>query len=153
MSNTARSIGEWNPLMTTLLVWAISCAQRVASSSASGGALREAKKATKGLSKSSVFPDKSIKKAQATASTYPAPRSWLPVKRISNTDSPRRRYIAHTEPIGGKDIHQTRTSDCASSCYSKRPSFDMEDYDNKMSTNMYGIETEVVSRNKDKQNF
>ena len=29
----------------------------------------------------------------------------------------------------------------------------MEDYDNKMSTNMYGIATEVVSRNKDKQNF
>ena len=32
MSNTARSIGEWNPLMTTLLVWAISCTQQVASS-------------------------------------------------------------------------------------------------------------------------
>ena len=40
MSNTARSIGEWNPLMTTLLVWAISYTQQVASSGASGGALR-----------------------------------------------------------------------------------------------------------------
>ena len=29
----------------------------------------------------------------------------------------------------------------------------MEDYDNKMSTNMYGIATEVVSRNKDKKIF
>ena len=29
----------------------------------------------------------------------------------------------------------------------------MEDYDNKMSTNMCGSTTEVVSRNKDKQNF
>ena len=29
----------------------------------------------------------------------------------------------------------------------------MEDYDNKMSTNMCGNTTEVVSRNKDNQNF
>ena len=29
----------------------------------------------------------------------------------------------------------------------------MEDYDNKMSTNMYGSTTEVVSCNKDIENF
>lgn len=29
----------------------------------------------------------------------------------------------------------------------------MEDYDNKMPTNMYDTTAEVVSRNKDKQNF
>jgi hypothetical protein len=34
-----------------------------------------------------------------------------------------------------------------------RQVFEVEDYDNKMSTNMYGRTTEVVSRNKDKQNF
>ena len=139
--------------MTILSVCAISCAQRVASSSASGGALREAKNATKGLSNKSLFPDKSIKKAQATALTYPTSRPWLPTKRISNTDSPRRRYIAYTEPIGDGDIHQTRTSDCESSFCVKPPSFEVEDFDNKMSTNMYGIATEVVNRNKDKQNF
>ena len=48
--------------MTTLLVWAISCAQQVASSGASGGALREAKNATKGLSNKSLFPDNFYKK-------------------------------------------------------------------------------------------
>ena len=31
--------------------------------------------------------------------------------------------------------------------------FGTEDYDNKMSTNMYGTTTEVVSRNKDIENF
>lgn len=48
--------------MTTLWEWAISCAQQVASARASGGAVREAKKATNSLSNNSLFPDKSIKK-------------------------------------------------------------------------------------------
>ena len=62
MSSTLRSMGEWKPLMTTLFCSAISCAQRVARVSASGGAVRDAKNATKELSNNSLFPDKSIKK-------------------------------------------------------------------------------------------
>ena len=73
--------------MTTFSVWAIACAQRVASSSASDGALREAKKAAKGLSNKSLFPDKSIKKAQALHLLIPNSRPWLPFTRISNTNA------------------------------------------------------------------
>ena len=62
ISSTARSIGEWKPLITILSVWAISCAHRLARSSASGGAVRDAKKATKYLFNNSLLPDKSIKK-------------------------------------------------------------------------------------------
>ena len=118
-----------------------------------GVALREAKNATNRLSSKSLFPDKSIKKAQATALTYPVLRPWLPTKRISNTDSPRRRYIAYTEPIGDGDIHQTRTSDCESSCQFKPPSLGTEDFDNKMSTNMYGSTAKAISHYKDIENF
>ena len=70
--------------MTILSVWAISCAQRVASSSASGGALREAKNATKGLSNKSLFPDKSIKKAQAAVRLPRAQGLRCPSTRISD---------------------------------------------------------------------
>ena len=49
----------------TLSVWAMSRAHRSANERASAGEVREAKKATKGLSSNSLFPDKSIKKAQA----------------------------------------------------------------------------------------
>ena len=94
----------------------ISYAHRLARSNASDGAVRDAKKATKYLSNNSLLPDKSIKKAQATALTYPVLRPWLPTKRISNTDSPRRRiYRTHRANVGGKDIHLAWTSDCESS--------------------------------------
>ena len=116
ISSTARSIGEWKPLITILSVWAISCAHRLARSRASGGAVRDAKKATKYLSNNSLLPDKSIKKAQATVLTYPVLRPWLPTKRISNTDSPRWMiYRTHRANVGGKDIHLAWTSDCESS--------------------------------------
>ena len=98
VSSTARSMGEWKPLATIFSVLAISCAQRVARARAWGGELRDAKNATNSLSSNPLFPDKFIKKAQTTALTYPAPRSWLPVTRISKTDSLRRRYIAHIKP-------------------------------------------------------
>ena len=104
--------------MTTLSVWQIDSAHCSANCVSCGVAFREAKNATNRLSSKSLFPDKSIKKSAGAALTYPVSRPWLPLTRISNTDSPRRRYIAYTEPIGDGDIHQTRTSDCVSSCYS-----------------------------------
>ena len=138
--------------MTTLLVWQRDSAHCSANCVSCGVALREAKNATNSLSSKSLFPDKSIKKRRRciNLSLIKALAAHYKNKQHKR---PRRRYIAYTEPIGDGDIRQTRTSDCASSCYSKRPSFDMEDYDNKMSTNMYGTTTEVVSRNKDIENF
>ena len=55
-------LARLKPLITILSVWAISCAHRLARSRASGGAVRDAKKATKYLSNNSLLPDKSIKK-------------------------------------------------------------------------------------------
>ena len=98
VSSTARSMGEWKPLATIFSVLAISCAQRVARARAWGGELRDAKNATNSLSSNPLFPDKFIKKAQTTALTYPKLRPSLPITRISNTNSPRRRYIAHIKP-------------------------------------------------------
>ena len=59
------SSGEWKPLITTLSVWQIDSAHCSANCVSCGVAFREAKNATNRLSSKSLFPDKSIKKAQA----------------------------------------------------------------------------------------
>ena len=139
--------------MTILSVWAIFCAQRVASSSASGGALREAKNATKGLSKSSVFPDKSIKKRRRCIN-LPSIQALAALLLNKQYRQPTLDYISHTPSQSVIGIYTKRGHLIAYlQEYLKPPSLDTEDYDNKMSTNMYGTATEVVSRNKDKQNF
>ena len=51
--------------MTTLSVWQIDSAHCSANCVSCGVAFREAKNATNSLSSKSLFPDKSIKKAQA----------------------------------------------------------------------------------------
>ena len=117
-------MGEWKPLATIFSVLAISCAQQVARARAWGGELRDAKNATNSLSSNSLFPDKFIKKAQTTALTYPIPRPWLPFTRISNTNSPRRRYIAHTEPKSVVRIYNHAwTFCCRPSCKLKTAKF------------------------------
>ena len=117
------SSGEWKPLITTLSVWQMDSAHWRASWASCGVALREAKNATSGLSKSSVFPDKSIKKAQALHLLIQYLGLGCPFENKQHK-RPRRKYIAHTEPIGDGDIHQMRTSCCRSPCKLKPPSFE-----------------------------
>ena len=80
--------------MTTLLVWQMSAAHCSANCVSCGVALRDAKNATNSLSSKSLFPDKSIKKAQALHLLIPNSRPWLPITRISNTNA-HAGYISH----------------------------------------------------------
>ena len=117
-----------------------------------GVAFRDAKNATNSLSSKSLFPDKSIKKRRRciNLSLIKALAAHYKNKQHKR---PRRKYIAHTEPIGGKDIQPNGTFCCRSPCSSKPPSFEVEDFDNKMSTNMYGSTAKAISHYKDKQNL
>ena len=122
--------------MTTLSVWQIDSAHCSANCVSCGVALREAKNATNSLSSKSLFPDKSIKKRRRciNLSLIKALAAHYKNKQHKR---PRRKYIAHTEPIGGKDIQPNGTFCCRSPCSSKPPSFDKEESSKNIQSNMH----------------
>ena len=138
--------------MTTLSVWQMSAAHCSANCVSCGVALREAKNATNSLSSKSLFPDKSIKKrrrciylshTEALAAHY----------KNKQHKHPRRKYIAHTEPIGSRDIQPNGTFCCHSPCSSKPPSFSIEESSKNIQSNMYGSTAKAISHYKDIENF
>ena len=138
--------------MTTLSVLQMSAAHCSANCVSCGVALREAKNATNSLSSKSLFPDKSIKKRRRciNLSLIKALAAHYKNKQHKR---PRRKYIAHTEPIGGKDIQPNGTFCCRSPCSSKPPSFDKEESSKNIQSNMYGSTAKAISHYKDKQNL
>ena len=116
--------------MTTLSVWQIDSAHCSANCVSCGVAFRDAKNATSGLSKSSVFPDKSIKKRRRciNLSLIKALAAHYKNKQHKR---PRRKYIAYTEPVGSRIYDLAWTSCCRSPCSSKPPSFDKEESSKK----------------------
>ena len=119
------SSGEWKPLITTLSVWQMDSAHWCASWTSCGVALREAKNATSGLSKSSVFPDKSIKKRRRCIYLSRTQGLGCPLIRISNTNTHAGWYIStHRANVSGEYIHLSWIFCCRPSNEFKPPSFE-----------------------------